>query len=65
MENEESLSDCLYIEVDQENLNIVLPYTIGDSLITYHRIESVRRLRSEGVFVTFYNRDKIIHNYGK
>lgn len=63
MEDEEGLSD--WIEVDWTNDALISVFGIDDPLSAYHKIESVKRLGEIGVFVTFYNRNKIIHNYGK
>ena len=75
MEDEEGLSDWIEIGyrvvgnsmygngVDHEILNNV--FGIDNPLSAYNKIESVRRLGEIGVHVTYYNRNKIIHNYGK
>ena len=81
MEDEEGLSDWIEVDyhvvgehrvvgnrmyeigVDREILNNV--FGIDDPLSAYHKIESVKRLGEIGVHVTFYNRNEIIHNYGK
>lgn len=64
MEDEElDFSDWIEIEVERETLNTV--FGIGDPVSAYHKISSVKRLGEIGVHVTFYNRNKIIHNYGK
>ena len=40
-------------------------FGIDDPLSAYYKIESVKRLGEIGIHVTFYNRNKIIHPYGK
>ena len=67
MEDEEGLSD--WIEIDYrmtfEILNSVFGTDNKSVLRAYNKVESVRRLSEVGVHVTFYNRNKTIHNYGK
>jgi len=65
MENEEDFSD--WIEIDYRRSFDVLESVFGidDPLSAYHKLESVKRLGEIGIHVTFYNRNKIIHNYGK
>ncbi len=50
------------INIDESYYGV---FGIGDPVSAYHKIESVKRLGEIGVHVTFYNRNKIIHNYGK
>ena len=61
MEDEEGLSD--WIEIDAILLNSV--FGIDNYENSIHKIESAKRLWEIGIHTTFYNRDKIIHNYGK
>lgn len=64
MEDEElDFSDWIEIDYVDERLNSV--FGIDDPVRAYHKILSIKRLEEVGVHVTFYNRDKIIHNYGK
>ncbi len=65
MENEEDFSD--WIEIDYRRSFDVLESVFGidDPLSAYHKVESVKRLWEIGIHTTFYNRNKIIHNYGK
>ena len=64
MENEEDLSDWIDIQVGTNDL-VFSVWGIDDPVSAYHKIQSVKRLGEIGVHVTFYNRDKIIHNYEK
>lgn len=61
MEDEEGLTD--WIEIDRIVFNSV--FGIDNYENSIHKIESVRRLGEVGIHVTYYNRNKIIHNYGK
>ena len=63
MEDEEGLSD--WIEVDCSNDTLISIFGIDNPVSAYHKIQSVQRLGEIGVHVTFYNRNEIIHNYGK
>lgn len=64
MENEEDFSD--WIEIDyRSTFDVLGVFGIDDPLSAYYKIESVKRLGEIGIHVTFYNRNKIIHNYGK
>ena len=64
MENEEDFSD--WIEIDyRSTFDVLGVFGIDDPLSAYYKIESVKRLGEIGVHTTFYNRNKIIHNYGK
>ena len=63
MEDEEGLSD--WIEVDCSNDALISVFGIDNPVSAYHKIESVKRLGEIGVHVTFYNRNKILHCYGK
>lgn len=53
------------LDVNRLNLGLDSVFGIDDPLSAYHKIDSVKRLGEIGVYVTFYNRNKIIHNYGK
>ena len=64
MENEEDLSDWIDIQVRADDI-LSSVFGIDDPVSAYHKIQSVKRLGEIGVHVTFYNRDKIIHNYEK
>jgi len=64
MENEVDLSDWIDIQVGTNDL-VFSVWGIDDPVSAYHKIQSVKRLEEVGVHVTFYNRDKIIHNYEK
>ena len=64
MENEElDFSD--WIEVDWNSDVISNVFGIGDPVRAYNKIQSVRILGEMGIHVTYYNRDKIVHPYGK
>ena len=64
MENEELV--CRHtITIDWNSDVISNVFVVGDPVSAYHKIQSVRILGEMGIHVTFYNRDKIIHNYGK
>ena len=63
MEDEEGLSD--WIEVDCSNDTLISVFGIDNPVSAYHKIQSVQRLEEIGIHVTFYNRNEIIHNYGK
>ena len=65
MENEEDLSDWIEVQWTNDECPLVSVFGISDPVSAYHKIESVKRLGEIGVHVTFYNRDKIIHNYEK
>ena len=65
MEDEEGLSDWIEIDLDLRSDVLNNVFGIDDPLSAYHKIESVKRLGEIGVHVTFYNRNEIIHNYGK
>ncbi len=64
MENEVDLSDWVYVQYSNDEPYFSV-WGIGDPVSAYHKIQSVKRLEEVGVHVTFYNRDKIIHNYEK
>ena len=64
MENEEDLSDWIDIQVRADDI-LSSVFGIDDPVSAYHKIQSVKKLEEVGVHVTFYNRDKIIHNYEK
>ena len=64
MENEVDLSDWVYVQYSNDEPYFSV-WGIGDPVSAYHKIQSVKKLEEVGVHVTFYNRDKIIHNYEK
>jgi hypothetical protein len=55
-----------WVEVHPSNHHEINHLFGIDSLTdAYNKVDSVKRLGEIGIHVTFYNRDKIIHNYGK
>ena len=65
MENEGDLSDWVLVDMDTINDDLNTVFGIGDPMSAYRKIQSIKTLEEVGVHVNFYNRDKIIHNYGK
>jgi len=65
MEDEEVFVLSDWIEINCSNDALISVFGIDDPLSAYHKIESVKRLEEIGIHVTFYNRNKTIHNYGK
>ena len=68
MENEEDLSDWIEIDSDEYGervLNGVFGIDNPPLSAYWWEIESVQQLVQMGIHVTFYNRNKIVHPYGK
>ena len=65
MEDEEVLEYWATFETPTYLSELNRLFGIGSLTDAYNKVESVKRLDEIGVHVTFYNRDKIIHNYGK
>ena len=63
MENEEGLSD--WVLNGSDIYNFLDDLGLDEPVSVYLRIQSVKSLGEIGVNVNFYNRNKIVHPYGK